>query len=94
MAFSLEVTVPNVEYRARRSGNRSNNRGVWVSLVWEDGKANQIETSVPAEMQADVDSLGLSKGDRCVISIRAVARTDGNSYIQLLALPELMDEEG
>lgn len=91
MAFSLEVTLPRVEYRATRSG--TGKRGLWMSLVWEDEKASQIETSVPAEMQADVMGLGLTKGDRCVISIRAVARTDGNSYIQLLALPELMDEE-
>ena len=91
MAFSLDVTIPDVEYRAMRSG--TGKRGLWMSLVWEDKSANQIETSVPAEMQSDVMGLGLSKGDRCVVSIRAVARADGNSYVMLQALPELMDEE-
>lgn len=92
MAFSLEVTLSSVEYRAMRSG--TGKRGRWMSLVWEDEHASQVETSVPVDMQADVMALGLTKGDCCVINIRAVARADGNSYIQLRALPELMDEEG
>lgn len=90
MAFNLSVSVPSVEYRGMQEGQGS--RGRWVSLVFEDRECNQISCSVPGNMQADVDDLHLQKGDICDIAIRAVARADGNSYVQLRAIPNLHEE--
>lgn len=92
MAFAFGATLPHMEYRGKRSG--STDRGRWLSLVFEDSEARQLEVSVRKDMQDDVLSLGLSKGDVCAISIFASARADGNSYVQLTALPELADSEG
>lgn len=91
MAFSISCVLPKMEYRAIRTGTGKN--GVWMSLVWEDSDSQQIETSVPKDLQADVYGLSLKRGDLCAISVRAVARSDGNSYVQLKALPELADVE-
>lgn len=90
MAFVLTIDLPDVEYRACRSGT-SKQGNVWMTLIFEDIDSNQIEASVPADLQPEVYSLGLQRGDACNISIRAVARADGNSYIQLLKLPALVD---
>ena len=89
MAFSLDVQIPAVEYRGMRGGNGE--KGPWLALILEDEHTNQLNVSVPRDMQADVHSLGLAKGDLLVVQLRAVAMANGNSYIQLTALPELMD---
>lgn len=94
MAFVLSVTLESMEYRNLRSGVGKESGKPWMSLVLEDEGANQIDISVPADMQGDVYGLGLRKGDMITLSARAVARNDGNSYIQLLALPELCDKSG
>lgn len=93
MAFSLQVTLPEVEYRGMQTGVSQQNGRQWMSLVFEDSDTNQISCSVPSELQGDIFSLGLSRGTWCAISIRAVARADGNSYVQLLALPQILDGE-
>lgn len=90
MAFNLVVDLVDIEYRACRSGT-SKQGNVWMTLVFEDSDCNQVEASVPADLQSEVYSLGLQRGDACNISIRAVARADGNSYVQLLKLPTLVD---
>ena len=92
MAFVLTVDLPDVEYRTCRSGT-SKQGNVWMTLVFEDLDSNQIEASVPADLQSEVYSLGLHRGDSCSVKIRAVARADGNSYVQLLELPRLVDGE-
>lgn len=93
MAFALECNLSEVEYRACRAGKSQSTGNLWMSLVFEDMDAQQIECSVPQDMQGDVYSLGLCRGDVCNIAIRAVARADGNSYIQLRAVPEVLEEE-
>lgn len=93
MAFVLNVTLDNMEYRHILTGVSSQSGKPWMSLVFEDKEANQIQASVPNDMQGDVYGLGLRKGDMCVIAVRAVARNDGNSYVQLTALPEIYEGE-
>lgn len=93
MAFVLNVTLPEVEYRGMQSGTSRESNRPWMSLVFEDKDTNQVSVSVPADLQGDVYSLQLHKGDYCAISIRAVARADGSSYVQLTALPEILEDE-
>lgn len=91
MAFRFKTTFPNLEYRGEQSG--TSDRGPWLSLIFEDSECNQLSVSVPKNMQGDVYALGLRKGDMCAIAVRAVATADGNSYIQLLAVPEILEDE-
>ena len=93
MAFRLSVRVPNVEYRGYQQGYSERSKRNWLTLIWEDQEFNQLQTSVPAEMQNDVREMSLRKGERCEIAILAVATADGNSYVQLRALPEVYDED-
>ena len=93
MAFSLQCNLEELEYRACRAGKSQSTGNPWMSLVFEDIDAQQIECSVPQDMQGDVMSLGLRRGDVCNIAIRAVARADGSSYIQLRAVPEILEED-
>lgn len=93
MAFRLQVKLPEVEYRGTRSGLSTKTGKRWMSLVLEDLDSNQIECSVPEDMQSDVLGLHLTRGDMCAVTLLAVARADGNSYIQLTALPTVLDEE-
>lgn len=93
MAFVLQCTLDHMEFRSMRTGvGRESNRP-WMMIVLEDGDAQQIEISVPADMQGDVMSLGLRKGDEVYCAVRAVARNDGNAYVQLLAIPEVYEGE-
>ena len=91
MAFRLVTTMQGVEYRGSQSGYSDRTKRNWLSLVFEDKDFNQFTASVPTEMQNDIRSLGLVKGDLCDVAITAVASADGNSYITLRALPELFD---
>lgn len=93
MAFVINATLSEVEYRACKSGTGQTSGKPWMSLVFEDYDANQIECSVPQDMQGDVFSMELKRGDLCNIAIRAVARADGNSYVQLVALPVVLVED-
>ena len=92
VAFRIACVLESMEFRAIQSGRSAKSGNNWMSLVFENPDAEQLNVSVPSEMQADVYSLGLRKGDVCMISVRAVAMADGNSFVQLTALPELMDE--
>ena len=94
MAFRISCVLDCMEFRAIQSGRSQKTGNNWMSLVFENDEAEQLSVSVPSDMQSDVYSLGLRKGDVCVISVRAVAMADGNSYVQLTALPELADSEG
>ncbi len=93
VAFRITCVLDSMEYRAIQSGRSQKTGNPWMSLVFENSDADQLSVSVPSDMQADVYGLGLRKGDMCVICVRAVAMADGNSYVQLVALPELMDSE-
>ena len=91
MAFRFKTSFPEIEYRGEQSG--ASERGRWLSLIFEDSECNQLSVSVPKDMQSDVYALCLRKGDMCAIAVRAVATADGNSYIQLLAVPEVLEDE-
>ena len=92
MAFVINAQLNRMEYRSVRSGVGKESGKTWMSLVLEDENANQLDVSVPSDLQGDVYGLGLRKGDIVNVAIRAVARNDGNSYIQLRAIPELEDQ--
>lgn len=96
MAFTLNVVLNGLEFRNKRYGVSASTGKAWMSLVFEDSEGYQVETSVPADLQQDIidmiDDGVLAKGDMCDCSLKAVARSDGNSYIQLKALPELMED--
>lgn len=94
MAFSLNVRLPFAEYRGQQSGISKKTGLPWCSLIFELPDTSQIQASVPSDMLSEVNYLGLTKGDMCCIDIRAVAQSDGNSYIKLTSLPELVDVEG
>ena len=97
MAFNLNVVLSGLEYRTKRYGVSASSGKAWMSLVFEDSEGYQVETSVPADLQQDVLDMvedgSLFKGDVCNCAVKAVARSDGNSYIQLKALPEVMEDE-
>lgn len=92
MAFVINAQLNRMEYRSVRSGVGKESGKTWMSLVLEDENANQLDVSVPSDLQGDVYGLGLRKGDIITVAIRAVARNDGNSYVQLRAIPELEDQ--
>lgn len=93
MAFRFNATLP-LEYRGMRSGTSKKTGNPWVSLICEDADASQVELSVPLDMQGEVYSLGLVKGDKIVAHVVASASSDGNSYVQLRYLPELVTDDG
>lgn len=98
MGFAFNCTLDNMEYRGMRSGVGRDSGKPWMSLVLEDSEASQIDVSVPADLQSDVNSLGLHKGDMLLVMVRAVARratpqNQDNSYVQLVAIPEVYEED-
>lgn len=92
MAFRLSVTLQELEYRGVRSDvNKDGQR--WMALLFEDRETNQLNVSVPRDMHRDVNGLDLRKGDLCNVALLAVATSDGKSYLQLRALPEILEDE-
>lgn len=87
MAFSFSCTLHDLEYRALRSGVSKTTGNEWWTLVFEDAAAGQLEITVPAELRGEVAALGLKKGDTCMVTIRAIAMSNGNSYLRLLDAP-------
>ena len=73
-----------------RSGKSQKTGNPWMSLIFEDTDASQVEVSVPQDMQSEVYGSNLQKGSHYDLPIRAAARADGNSYIQLLGMPEFV----
>lgn len=94
MAFSLSVRLPFAEYRGQQSGISKKTGLPWCSLIFELPDTSQIQASVPSDILSEVNYLGLTKGDMCQIDIRAVAQSDGNSYVKLTSVPEIVDMEG
>lgn len=91
MAFRFNITN-TYEYRGMVTGVSAKTGRQWMSLRLEDEQAEQIEISVPSEMQGDVFNMSLNKGDLIEVSFVAVARSNGNSYVMLNALPEYCEE--
>ncbi len=95
MAFVLNCSLESVEFRAMRTGVGRDSKKSWMSLVLEDSDSNHLEISVPQDLQGEVYGLSLQKGDILKVDIRAVARNDGNSYVQLRGVPMLLvDADG
>lgn len=92
MAFSIKVSS-TLEYRGFRSGFSEKTGKQWMSLMFEDGEAQQLSISVPNDMIGDVYQLGMRKGDMYEVDFRAVARADGNSFIMLNAVPTMVGDE-
>lgn len=92
MAFVLNCTLESIEYRGLRTGVGQKSGRTWMSLVLEDSNSCQVEVAVPNDLQSDIYSLHLQKGDYLNVAIRATARSDGQSYVQLLAVPELVED--
>lgn len=98
MGHRLKCVLRCYEYRGMRSGQGSNGR-TWMSIIVEEGgqDPNQLDVSVPAEMQADVMNLGLRKGDLLDMRVLAVAGSSGGKsydFVQLQALPEPASDDG
>ena len=93
MAFRVVAKYPEIEYRGFQSGHSEKTKRDWLSLIFEDEECNQLNVSVPLTMQQDVREMTMRRGDHYAISIVAVATADGNSYVQLRALPELVDPD-
>lgn len=98
MGFALNCTLDNMEYRGTRSGVGKSSGKPWMMLVLEDASAQQVEVSVPADMQSDVEHLDLRKGDMLLVAVRAVAmratsQNQDNNYITLQAIPEVYEDE-
>lgn len=83
MAFRVECVLDHMEYRGIQSGTSSKTGKPWLSLVLEDPKCNQVAVSVSQEMQGEVYSLGLTKGDRLRVPVVLAATASGNSFIML-----------
>lgn len=81
MSFRINCTLAGYEYRGVRSGQGQN--GTWMSLILESPEeSEQIEVNVPQDLQADVYSLGLRKGQMLSIEVQAACgRTrEGRNY--------------
>lgn len=87
MAFVINCVLDGMEYRGMQSGVGRESGRPWMSLIFETEDASQLSVSVPSDLQSEVYSKQLQKGCVCSISIRAVARADGQSYVQLTDLP-------
>ena len=96
MGFRLNCSLEGMEYRGKRDGVSKKTGKPWMSLVLEDANAEQLVVSVPGDMLPEVQGLSLFKGDMLDLDVRAVAYDgeDGGSYIQLLALPRVLDKAG
>lgn len=93
MAFNLEVEKYKVEYRGMSSGVSTSTGNVWMSLIIEQANGRQLEISVASDKQADVMNLGLRKGQMIECHIQAVAQANGSSYVRLLSVPVLVDND-
>lgn len=95
MAFVIQCELRNVEFRGLQSGVGRESGRPWMSLILEREDASQVSVTVPQEMQPELYSMSLRKGDLLNVDVRAVARADGQSYVQLVALPLLVaDADG
>lgn len=94
MAFRIECTLENYEFRVLRSGVSTKTGQPWYSLVLESPTAaEQVDVSIPAELQADVLNLGLVKGDTFSCRVLAVSSKDF-SFVRLVQVLHVVDANG
>lgn len=94
MAFRIECTLDNYEFRVLRSGVSTKTNQPWYSLVLESPTAaEQVDVSIPTELQGEVLSLGLVKGDAFSCRVLAVSSKD-YSYVRLVQVLRVVDSEG
>lgn len=89
MAFAVNV-VMDLEYRGREMGYSQKNDRNWMTLKLETDDADILQVSVPVEYQSDVLDMNLERGDMLKVRIRLVATSNGNSYIMMTSLPEIV----
>ena len=77
MAMDVVVPLENQEFRAIQTGVSQKTGKTWMSIIVEDFEARQTSVSVPAELQNEVTSLGLRKGELLKLAVRIKA---GNDY--------------
>lgn len=93
MAFSLNATLSNYEYRGSRSGTGSSGNP-WFSLVLESpDDSRQLDVSVPNDLQGEVMGLGLHKGDKITLEVIAVS-SEKYSFVRLVKVVGVVDSEG
>lgn len=93
MAFRIDCTLEDYEFRVLRSGVSSKSGQNWYSLVLESPTAEQVDVSVPAELQGDVLSAGLVKGDHVSCAVTAVSSKD-YSFVRLIRINRVIDVNG
>lgn len=90
VAFALDVSLEGYEFRGVQSGVSAKTNKPWMSLILEKAdNAQQLNVSVPVELQGNIAGLGLKKGDVVSCPVAAVA-TQKYSFVSLRGLPEVM----
>lgn len=93
MAFRIECTLENYEFRVLRSGVSTKTGQMWYSLVLESPAAEQVDVSIPADLQGDVLSAGLVKGDSVSCVVLAVSGKE-YSFVRLVRITRVIDANG
>lgn len=93
MAFRIECTLDDYEFRVLRSGVSSKSGQNWYSMVLESPSAEQVDVSVPTDLQGSVLSAGLIKGDHVTCSVIAVSSKD-YSFVRLVQIVRIVDSNG
>lgn len=99
MSFSLRCKVP-CEFRGITSGTGQNG-STWMRMKCEyeqDGDLQDLEVSVPKDLQSDLYNAGLRKADMVLLDVTARAgstrKGESYSYVQLNNVPRLIDDDG
>ena len=93
MAFKFNALLDGYEYRGRRVGTGSNGKQ-WMSLILESPEdSSQIDVSVPVDLQDDVYSLNLQKGDFVTCNVLAVS-SEKYSFVRVTSVPVVYDADG
>lgn len=103
MAFTVPEIVKTVEYRGLNTGV-SGNGNTWMSMKVEyttnSGSTIDWEINVPKDLQGNVYSVGMQKGD--ILDIAFVAKNGRSQsgrdygYLQLMQVPQIIniDDDG
>lgn len=93
MAFSINATLTNFEYRGSRSGTGSNGN-TWFSLILESPEdSRQLDVSVPSDLQGEIMNMGLRKGDVLTLDVVAVS-SEKYSFVRLVQITSVVDTDG
>lgn len=74
-----------------RSGVSAKTGNPWYSLVLESPESEQVDVTVPAELQADVMNAQLRKGELIDCVVLAVS-SQNYSYIRLVSIARVYDD--